>query len=146
MSSKLGDELTKSKVLVFSIPTNFIIIWSWNIAGIQCITVKLFHIIMTWNGSDITIRLLHVIMKWNLSDFILLWRNSLPYWKTKFCQIVSYIIAMLSGDLANGWILKGGCWVGVFQGQIFQTTTGDCFSYFWTKTVKKKWGPELPEV
>ena len=90
MSSKPGDKLTKRKVLVFFQYIRFIILWSWNIAGIQYFTVRLLHINMKWILADITIRLLHIIMKGNWSDLKFLWRNSLPYWKTKFCRIIIY--------------------------------------------------------
>ena len=85
MSSKGGTNLLRTEYFFFNtykLHYHMQLEHSWH----QCITVKLFHIIMKWNGSNITMRLLHIIMKWNLSDFIFLWRNSLPYWKTKYCQ------------------------------------------------------------
>ena len=117
MSSKPGDELTKSRVLVFIIHTNFIIIWTWNIAGIQCITVKLFHLNMKQNGSDITMRLLHIIIKWNLSDFIFL---------KEFIAILKYEI--LPKTCKKNMVLIA--WFGTLQTYFVKSKTKTNWQFF----------------
>ena len=76
---------------------------------------QIIHIIMKWNGSDITKRLLYIIMKWNLSDLLFLWRNSMPYRKTKFFRFwyrldfISFFMCLVKLRKCMHWTDRKTC-------------------------------------